>query len=175
MFIQQNVFENVIYKIAAILFRFNVFLTLNVWGPSYLSLIRSISLLLMPWLLTSPGHQQPWYWLQYVGPGLTWGRILSTCVISKWSNDIKCKYMFMFLLQNLARKELMRGSPISGFVCIGYNSGLVKAFVVRRYVDDGSISVGEATDIWKDKDNVPVKVISWNRKVSIWPWGHLRE
>ena len=37
--------------------------TLNVWGLSYLSLIRSISWLLMPWLLTWPGHQQPWYWL----------------------------------------------------------------------------------------------------------------
>ena len=32
-------------------------------GPSYLGLTRSISWLLMPWLLTSPGHQQPWYWL----------------------------------------------------------------------------------------------------------------
>ena len=38
-------------------------LTLNVQGPSYLGLTRSISWLLMPWLLTSPGHQQPWYWL----------------------------------------------------------------------------------------------------------------
>ena len=38
-------------------------LTLNVWGPSYLGLTTSISWLLMPWLLTSPGHQQPWYWL----------------------------------------------------------------------------------------------------------------
>ena len=39
-------------------------LTLNVrGGPSYLGLTRSISWLLMPWLLTSPGHQQPWYWL----------------------------------------------------------------------------------------------------------------
>ena len=38
-------------------------LTLNVRGPSYLSLTRSISWLLMSWLLTSPGHQQPWYWL----------------------------------------------------------------------------------------------------------------
>ena len=34
-------------------------LTLNVRGPSYLGLTRSISWLLMPWLLTSPGHQQP--------------------------------------------------------------------------------------------------------------------
>ena len=38
-------------------------LTLNVRGSSYLSLTRSISWLLMPWLLTLPGHQQPWYWL----------------------------------------------------------------------------------------------------------------
>ena len=38
-------------------------LTLNVRRPSYLGLTRSISCLLMPWLLTSPGHQQPWYWL----------------------------------------------------------------------------------------------------------------
>ena len=38
-------------------------LTLNTRGPSYLGLTRSISWLLMPGLLTSPGHQQPWYWL----------------------------------------------------------------------------------------------------------------
>ena len=38
-------------------------LPLNRRGPSYLGLTRSISCLLMPWLLTSPGHQQPWYWL----------------------------------------------------------------------------------------------------------------
>ena len=38
-------------------------LTLNVQGLSYLGLARSISWLLMPWLLMSPGHQQPWYWL----------------------------------------------------------------------------------------------------------------
>ena len=38
-------------------------LTLNVRGPGYLGLTRSISWLLMLWLLTSPGHQQPWYWL----------------------------------------------------------------------------------------------------------------
>ena len=42
-------------------------LTLNVRGPSYLGLTRSISWLLVPWLLTSPGHQQPWYWLCRIG------------------------------------------------------------------------------------------------------------
>ena len=45
-------------------------------------------------------------YVKCVSPGLTWGRILSTCVISMWSNDIKCKYMFMFPLKNLARKGL---------------------------------------------------------------------
>ena len=39
--------------------RHNTLFTLNVRGPSYLGLTRSISWLLMPWLLTSPGHQQP--------------------------------------------------------------------------------------------------------------------
>ena len=38
-------------------------LTLHVRGPSYLSLTRSISWLLIPWLLTSPEHQQQCYWL----------------------------------------------------------------------------------------------------------------
>ena len=82
-------------------------LTFNVQGPSYLGLTRSISWLLMAWLLTSPGHQSHDIdYIKYVGPGLTWGRILSTCVISMWSNDTKCKYMFMFPLKNLARIEL---------------------------------------------------------------------
>ena len=40
--------------------------TLYVRGPSYLGLTRSISWLLLPWLLTSPGHQQPWYWLRRI-------------------------------------------------------------------------------------------------------------
>ena len=49
-------------------------ITLNVRGPSYIGLTRSISLLLMPWLLTSPGHQQPWYWLCRIGRFLSYVR-----------------------------------------------------------------------------------------------------
>ena len=41
-----------------------------------------------------------------VGSCLIWGRILTACVTSKWQKDTKCKYMFMFLLKNLARKGL---------------------------------------------------------------------
>ena len=49
-------------------------LTLNVQGPSKLVLTRSISCLLMPWLLASPGHQQPWYWLCRIGRSLSYSR-----------------------------------------------------------------------------------------------------
>ena len=48
-----------------------VWLTLNVLGPSYLGLTRSISWLLMSWLLASPGHQQPWYVLCTMGRSLS--------------------------------------------------------------------------------------------------------
>ena len=47
-------------------------------------------------------------YMKYLGPSLAWGRILSTCFISMWRNDTKCKYMFMFLLKNLARKGLIK-------------------------------------------------------------------
>ena len=40
----------------------------------------------------------------WVGPCLTRGRISTTCVMSMWRNHRKCEYMF--LLKNLARKEL---------------------------------------------------------------------
>ena len=87
-------------------------LTLNVWGPSYIGLTRSISWLLMPWLLKSPGHQQPWYWLYRISRFLSYLRKdFNTCVIPIWRNDTKCKYMFMFPLKNLACK---------GFICIFY-------------------------------------------------------
>ena len=63
-------------------------LTLNVRGPSYLGLTRSISWLLMPWLLTSPGHQQPWYWLCRLGRFLSFLRkdlnYLRCINVEKW-------------------------------------------------------------------------------------------
>ena len=60
---------------------------------NYLGFTRSISWLRMSWLLVSPGHQQPWYWISRIGRSLFLGRISTTCVISLWRNGIKCKYM----------------------------------------------------------------------------------
>ena len=40
----------------------------------------------------------------------------TTCVLVVWRNDKKCKYMFMFSLNNLARKGLlMLLVPVSVF------------------------------------------------------------
>ena len=49
-------------------------LTLNVRGPSYIGLTRSISWLLMPWLLPSPGYQQSWYWLYRICTSFSYSR-----------------------------------------------------------------------------------------------------
>ena len=38
-------------------------LTLNIQGPRYPDLNRTVLLLLMPWLLVLQGHQQIWQWL----------------------------------------------------------------------------------------------------------------
>ena len=42
-------------------------LTLPMWGLEYSRETRSIPCLLVPWLLASPAHQQPWYWLCEMG------------------------------------------------------------------------------------------------------------
>ena len=46
-------------------------LTLNMLGPSYPGLTRSIQWLLMPWLLAWPGHQHPGYWPCKIGRSLS--------------------------------------------------------------------------------------------------------
>ena len=84
--------------------RFKITLTLNVRGPSYLALTRSISWLLMTWLLTSRGHQQPWYWPCKICSFLS--SLRKDFNYLRFINVEKCKYMFMFPLKNLARKGL---------------------------------------------------------------------
>ena len=65
-----------------------IFQGLNVLGLSHLGLTRSISWLLMPWLLSSPGHQQPWYWLCRIGRFLSYLRkdfnYLRRINVEKW-------------------------------------------------------------------------------------------
>ena len=55
-------------------------LTPNMWGKSYLGLIRSISWPLMPLGLASPGHQQPCYWLFRIDRSLSNSRRNLNCL-----------------------------------------------------------------------------------------------
>ena len=62
---------------------------------SYLGLTRSISWLLKPWLLSSPGHQQPCYWLCKLGRPLSYTRrdfnYLCHVIVKKWCVSAKKK------------------------------------------------------------------------------------
>ena len=66
---------------------------------------QSVSWLLMPCLLESPGHQRLWYWLCRIGK-LSYKRISTVCVVSVGWNDINCRYIFIFPVKNLASKGL---------------------------------------------------------------------
>ena len=62
-------------------------LTTDVLRSEY-SRTRSIPLLLMSWLLVSPGHQQPWYWLHKIDRPLFSIRkdldYLGYTIVEKW-------------------------------------------------------------------------------------------
>ena len=120
-------------------------LTLKVRGLSYLGLTMSTS------LRRQDISSHDIDYIEYVRPSLAWGRILSTCVISMWRNDIKCKFMFMFPLKNVARKGLKSINAIwvlwycYGFVAVSfthilweYITGIGKNHTVApRYTETG--------------------------------------
>ena len=70
--------------------------------PEYYVINGTISWLPMSWLLASPGHQQPWFWLC---PSLP--RLSISIISAPHGNEMtKCKNTFMFLENNLVYKEL---------------------------------------------------------------------
>ena len=107
-------------------------LTLNGRGPSYLGLTRSISWLLMPWLLSSPGHQQPWCWLCRIGRSLSYLRkdfnYLCHIIVEEWHKmeinvfvpsekfsmlRVNHFIMFLVMLQQLAYLQISRRMILS--------------------------------------------------------------
>ena len=59
----------------------------------------------MPWLLMSPGHQQPWCSLCRIGRSLShMGNDFNYRCHVNMEQWCKCKYMFMCPLKNLAHK-----------------------------------------------------------------------
>ena len=80
------------------------------WGLSYPGLTVSISWLLMPWLLASPGHQHPWCWLCKLGKSLSYMRkdfnYLCHVIVEEWYK--LHLYIFMSPLKNLAHQRLIK-------------------------------------------------------------------
>ena len=79
IFIQENTFKNVVYKMSAILLstlcaKHAKVLMLLVLTQEYSGKTGSIPWLLMTWLFASPGHQQPRYWLCRINWFLSEGR-----------------------------------------------------------------------------------------------------
>ena len=103
IFCQENAFEHIVSKIAAIWVRLPcvTFLVLKLEhsGRSW-----SIPWLLMPWLLALPGHQQPWYWLNKINKSSTATRkdFYSLCHLNfaRWKK--KYPYFLCFLKTNSA-------------------------------------------------------------------------
>ena len=93
-------------------------LTLNVRGPSYMYLSWTIGQYHGCWCPGSLCRQDisthDTDYVEQVGPCLTQERISTTCVMSVWRNDRNCKYIFMFLLKNLACKELTFDTLLRG-------------------------------------------------------------
>ena len=82
----------------------------------------------MPWLLASPGHQHSWYWLCREGFVL---REKGFQLPVPCQCEGNFKYMFIFLLNYLARKELTRMCGFSDLFTYCYSYG--SAFRCRRH------------------------------------------
>ena len=83
-------------------------------------------------------------YVDYVGPGLAWGMILITSVISMWSNDIKCRYMFMFCLKDLAHKGLKREILQAVLRFLFWEKHILMS------VCTGSIFCGPKCNVWRN-------------------------
>ena len=133
-----NAFQNVVWH------KLSNFVMTTIWccvpvsfqysqGPSYPGLTSSISWLLMPWLLASPGHQHPCYWLCKMGNFLSSIRKGFHGVHSLWRNGINCEYMFIFLLKNWACYGL-KLSHYSNAISVRMNLGQVTKLWLSCYL-----------------------------------------
>ena len=76
---------------------------------------KSMPWLLMPWLLASPGHQQPWYWFMGCGYScLSWEIISTTYGISvprMWNvNVFQCFFSEKLIMASVKMSEPARSN-----------------------------------------------------------------
>ena len=95
----------------------------------------SIHWLLISWLLPSPGHQQPFYWLDRKNKSFFLRRgILAACDISILRNDKKMLKYFWFFLQQIQHE-------------IGHD--------VAAYIMLQTVKLDDTVIYWGTPDNMP--------------------
>ena len=80
---------------------------------------KAIPWLMMPWLLASPGHQQPCYWICLINnsmPSMRTNYCITMCVIWVLRNHSKCKYIFMFLEKEIQHIRVKMGTILPSAV-----------------------------------------------------------
>ena len=78
--------------------KYFLIITFLVLVPKYSGITRSITWLLMSWLIASPGHQQPWYWLCRINRSLSCMRKdFNYCTILVLRGGRKCKGSLILL------------------------------------------------------------------------------
>ena len=139
----------------------------------------------MPWLLVSPGHQHPWFWLCRIGKFLgcfffTWGRISTTCVMSVWRNYINCSYIFM--PPPLGAGGIMFSGCPSVHPSEAWNTLF---WPVHRSVGppdqpygmsvrpSGEVSGHLLENAWREWPEILHADVSWSSSelISLWPWS----
>ena len=76
----------------------------------------------MPWLLMSPGHQQPWYWLCRIC--MSWSYLRKDFKYLCHINVELCTYMFIFPLKNLAQGCKYNQNRAKGYKIMCIYNGL---------------------------------------------------
>ena len=128
------------------------------WGPSFLGSARSISWLLMPWLLVNPGHQHTWYWLYRIGKSLSY--------TTKDFNNL-CHVSVEELGMSTARRHLKSPPWLSGTSAHPTKVTLVNVMVMNRWLTSFSFHVNRLPHSWikaiSDSDLKIPRSRSWVR------------
>ena len=84
-----------------------------------------------------------------------------------WTNDIKCKYMFIFPLQNLARKELIYYNVLESYLFQTIRRTFRGSLTVFQYVWRASIPN------WPNQKSVRMKVMHTRTHFLFWSFSSL--
>ena len=141
-------------------------LTLVVLNLEYCSTARSLSWLLMPWLLTSPGHQHPQYWLYRMNELLS-STIKNFNYLCHLSDE---KWQQIQLDMSTARQRLKSPQSLSGTSSHPTMVTLVNIMVMNGWLTSFLFHVNRPSHSWDKAISDSDLEISTPRSRS-WVWS----